>query len=76
MRRGLLIFFIFSIVATGMPLSEAAALDTYRSQVESSMQPEMGHEVNKKRNKAYKKRKNKKILGIFKRKSACDCPKH
>jgi hypothetical protein len=30
----------------------------------------------KKRYKGYKKPRNKKFLGIFKRKSSCDCPKH
>jgi hypothetical protein len=30
----------------------------------------------KKKNKGYKKPRSKKILGIFKRKSDCGCPKH
>jgi hypothetical protein len=30
----------------------------------------------KKRKKSYGKPRKKKFLGIFKRKSACDCPKH
>lgn len=30
----------------------------------------------RKRYKGYKKPRSKKILGIFKRKSSCDCPKH
>ncbi|WP_031528934.1 hypothetical protein [Dyadobacter crusticola] len=30
----------------------------------------------KKKNRGYKKPRSKKILGIFKRKSDCGCPKH
>lgn len=30
----------------------------------------------RKKNRGYKKPKSKKILGIFKRKSDCGCPKH
>lgn len=32
--------------------------------------------LKKKRHRGYKKPKRKKFLGIFKRKSSCDCPKH
>lgn len=41
-----------------------------------TLQPELKENARKKRNKRYKKPKKKKFLGIFKRKSSCDCPKH
>ncbi|ODS84022.1 MAG: hypothetical protein ABS46_05060 [Cytophagaceae bacterium SCN 52-12] len=51
-----------------------------QASVEAVMKPEtvnMKPETTKrKKNKGYKKPKKKKFLGIFKRKSSCDCPKH
>ncbi len=44
-----------------------------QSSIEIGMKPEIGK---RKKNKGYKKPKKKKFLGIFKRKSSCDCPKH
>lgn len=66
-----LVFLIFisgSTWATGSFMSVAG-----RPSVEVGMKPET---VKRKKNKGYKKPKKKKFLGIFKRKSSCDCPKH
>lgn len=45
-------------------------LTTVQMDVNHSLSP------NKKNRKGYKKKKSGKILGIFKRKSDCGCPKH
>lgn len=46
----------------------------------SAVKTEMGlfgkNKHKKKRYKGYKKPRSKKFLGIFKRKSSCDCPKY
>ncbi len=64
----LLIFISGSTWATGSIVSAAG-----QPAVEVGMKPEI---VKRKKNKGYKKPKKKKFLGIFKRKSSCDCPKH
>ncbi len=67
----LIIFVPGSILATDSFAS--AAPGTGQISVEAGMKPET---AKRKKNKGYKKPKKKKFLGIFKRKSSCDCPKH
>lgn len=64
----LLIFISGSTWAAGSVISVAG-----QPSVGVGMKPEI---VKRKKNKGYKKPKKKKFLGIFKRKSSCDCPKH
>ncbi len=67
----LFIFFSGSILTTDSFASVAARAG--QASVEAGMKPEV---IKRKKNKGYKKPKKKKFLGIFKRKSSCDCPKH
>lgn len=67
MRKPVFLFFVVMILFQ-LPVNEALA---------SPVAP-VGTEFHaaKKKNKGYKKPRKKKFLGIFKRKSSCDCPKH
>ena len=80
-RIQLLFLFIFvsgSILTTNSFAS--AAPRAGQASVEAGMRPEAVNvkpeTVKRKKNKGYKKPKRKKFLGIFKRKSSCDCPRH
>ena len=69
------IFFLFLLIFISGSTRASGSIVSLAGQpsVEVGMKPET---VKRKKNKGYKKPKKKKFLGIFKRKSSCDCPKH
>jgi hypothetical protein len=74
MKKILIASFSVWMVVSTLSAGSAYSMTVDATPAAASFRSEM--HVEKKKNKGFKKRKTKKFLGIFKRKSACDCPKH
>lgn len=76
MKNKLIILLLSGWMIAGFGVEAQA----HKITIQSSTKTELGlfGKKNKKRKryKGYKKPRSKKFLGIFKRKSPCDCPKH
>ncbi len=76
MKKSRLIILASLLLITGLlvpvQVSAVSAMET----ASVSMNAEQLFSGKNKKKKGYKKHKSKKILGIFKRKSDCGCPKH
>ncbi|HEV7349453.1 hypothetical protein [Telluribacter sp.] len=75
MKNKVLIIILTAFMAGGYSVESAAA--TLSADATQTELLDKGNKKKKrKRYRGYKKPKNKKFLGIFKRKSSCDCPKY
>jgi hypothetical protein len=74
MKKYLSLILCAFFLLTVFPEASAASLEVASVKSETSVLSQQGKK--KKRYKGYKKPKRKKFLGIFKRKSSCDCPNH
>lgn len=76
MRKFLFFCFAILVSMSVWPVSVANSMSRVGVEQATNILPEGQLLAEKKRNKRPKKGKKKKFLGIFKRKSSCDCPKH
>ena len=74
MKKYLSLILCGFFLLTVFPEASAASLEATSVKSETRVLSQQGKK--KKRYKGYKKPKSKKFLGIFKRKSSCDCPNH
>lgn len=74
MKKYLSLLLCGVFLLTAFPEARAASPDVASVKSETSVFTQQGKK--KKRYKGYKKPRSKKFLGIFKRKSSCDCPSH
>jgi hypothetical protein len=69
MKRITPLFLLFALFFSISGLERAQAATPIKMEAEKVFEK-------RKKNKGYKKPRSKKILGIFKRKTDCGCPKH
>ncbi|GAB3179901.1 hypothetical protein [Telluribacter humicola] len=74
MKNKMLVLLLVGLMTGGY------SMESYASSVSAVTKSELIEKGKKgkkrKRYRGYKKPRSKKILGIFKRRSSCDCPKH
>ncbi|GAB2802533.1 hypothetical protein GCM10027275_56000 [Rhabdobacter roseus] len=74
-NKATILIFLLGLFLGGLaPETRAATTSAETTRVE--LQDLGKNQKKRKRYKGYKKPRNKKFLGIFKRRSSCDCPKH
>lgn len=76
MKKSGLILLTFLLLMIGTIVPTQASVASPYQVVSVKMEAEQAFAEKNKSRKGFKKRKSKKILGIFKRKSDCGCPKH
>lgn len=74
MKNKVLVLLLTGLIAGGYSMESYASSVTAATKSELTEQSNTGKK--RKRYRGYKKPRNKKFLGIFKRRSSCDCPKH
>lgn len=74
MKKYLSLLLCGTFLLTAFPEARATSPEPTSVTTETTVLSAQGSQ--KKRYKGYKKPKRKKFLGIFKRKSSCDCPKY